>query len=67
MTAKIIKAAAKCLMVCACMIQAPGTWAQEAEYTPLSGDFDFLAARITELITTHVPLVISSDGHKLIW
>lgn len=68
MTAKIIKAAAKCLMVYACMLQAPGSWAQEADYTPLSGDFDFLAVRITELSTTHVldhGNMIECDGDGL--
>ena len=54
MTAKIIKAAAKCLLVCTCMLHAQGTWAQDDNYTPLSGDLNFLAARITELFTTNV-------------
>lgn len=51
---KIIKVAAKCLMVCACMLKTPGILAQETEYTPLNADFDFMAVKDIKMSTKQV-------------
>lgn len=54
MVGNFIKTAVKCLTVCAWMLQSSGVWAQESEYTPLSGDFDFLAVRNIKISTIEV-------------
>lgn len=54
MVGNFIKIAVRCLTVCACMLQASGLRAQDAEYTLLSGDFDFLAVRNIKLSTIEV-------------
>lgn len=54
MVGNFIKTAVKCLTVCACMLQATNLRAQDPDYTPLSGDFDFLAVRNIRLSTIEV-------------
>lgn len=54
MVGNFIKTSVKCLTVCAWMLQSSGVWAQESEYTPLSGDFDFLAVRNIKISTIEV-------------
>lgn len=54
MTMNFVKKVFTSLLLCAGMLPATGLQAQDAEYTPLSGDFDFIAAGINELVTTNV-------------
>lgn len=54
MTANLAKKAFTALLLCASMLPATNLRAQDVDYTPLSGDFDFLAVRITKLCTTDV-------------
>ncbi len=62
MTTNFIKGAFKSILLCACMLPATNLRAQDSDYTPLPGDFDFLVARITILSTTHV-----LDHGELMW
>lgn len=54
MTTNFIGKALKFLLLCACMLPATGLRAQEAEYTPLNGDFDFLAVKDIKMRTKEV-------------
>lgn len=46
--------AIKSFLLCSCLLPAINLWAQDACYTPLSGDFDFLAVKDISLQTTYV-------------
>lgn len=50
----VIKTALKYLVVCICMLPSTGMRAQDSDYTPLSGYYDFLAVRDIELSTEEV-------------
>lgn len=54
MTTNYIKTALKYLVVCIYMLQATNLRAQDADYTPLPGDFDFLAVRDIKFSTKEV-------------
>lgn len=45
MTTNFIKTALKYLVVCVCMLPATDMRAQDPDYTPLPGYYDFLAVK----------------------